>query len=59
MMDGCIYSIPNVETVIVTRILTDKFFCHFGLPEQLHSDQGKQFESQLLKEICTILKNNK
>ncbi|KAL5457094.1 hypothetical protein EMCRGX_G034333 [Ephydatia muelleri] len=24
--------------------------------EQLHSDQGRQFESQLLQEICALLK---
>ena len=39
--------------------LTDRFFCCFGIPEQLHSDQGKQFELQLLKEICTILRIDK
>ena len=27
----------------------------FSPPEQLHSDQGKQFESDLLKEICKLL----
>ena len=53
------YPIPNMEAITVARMLTDKFFCRFGLPEQLHSDQGKQFESQLLKEVCTILRVNK
>ena len=53
------YPIPNMEAITVARMLTDKFFCRFGLPEQLHSDQGKQFESQLLKEVCNILKSTK
>ena len=30
-----------MEAITVARMLTDKFFCRFGLPEQLHSDQGK------------------
>ena len=33
----------------------DELFCRFGVPEQLHSDQGRQFESSLLQEICQIL----
>ena len=34
-------------------------FCHFSLPEQLHTDMGAQFESKLIKEMCTLLHNNK
>jgi hypothetical protein len=30
------------------------FFARFGLPCQLHSDQGRNFESQLMKELCLI-----
>ena len=29
--------------------------CRFSPPEQLHSDQGRQFESELLNKICTLL----
>ena len=53
------YAIPNVEAKTVATKLTDEFFFRFGIPEQLHSDQGKQFESQLLKEVCTILRIDK
>lgn len=49
------YPIPNQEASTVAQKLVDEFFCRFSTPEQLHSDQGKQFESELLKEICTIL----
>ena len=27
----------------------------FSTPEQLHSDQGRQFESQLLREVCKLM----
>ncbi len=30
-------------------------FCRFGIPEQLHSDQGRQFESNLVREVSSIL----
>ena len=29
-------------------------FCYFGLPEQIHSDLGKQFQSQLMMELCAL-----
>ena len=49
------YAIPNQEAVTVARKLVDQMFCRFSPPEQLHSDQGKQFESKLLKEVCNLL----
>lgn len=39
------YAIPNQEAITVARKLVDQMFCRFSPPEQLHSDQGKQFES--------------
>ena len=36
------------------RILWDNFICHYGFPERFISDQGKNFESDLIKELCKI-----
>ena len=36
------------------RILWDNFICHYGFPENLISDQGSTFESDLIKELCKI-----
>ena len=41
------YPIPNQEAVTVTKVTTNEFF-RFLPPEHLHSDQGKQFKSQLI-----------
>ena len=49
------YGIPNQEAMTVARKLVDEMFCRFSPPEQLHSDQDRQFESALVKEICNIL----
>ena len=32
--------------------LPDEMFCRYSPPEQLHSDQGRQFESDFIKHIC-------
>ena len=47
--------IPNQETSTVAEKLVDEVFLRFSAPEQLHSDQGRQFESQLVSEVCKPL----
>ena len=42
--------VPNQETSTVAEKLVDEVFLWFSPPEQLHSDQGRQFESNLVKE---------
>jgi len=37
----------------------DGFFAHFGLPRQLHSDLGKNFESKLFHEQCMLVGTTK
>ena len=49
------HAMPNMEAITVARILVNEFICRFGIPEQLHTDQGRNFESTLIKEICKIL----
>ncbi|KAL5516845.1 hypothetical protein EMCRGX_G002271 [Ephydatia muelleri] len=49
------YPIQNQEAVTVAPKLVDEIFCRFSVPEQLHSDQGRQFESAVIKEICNLL----
>ena len=36
------------------HFVTD-FVCRLGIPEQLHSDQGRQFESALFQAMCQLL----
>ena len=37
------YGIRNQEAATVAKKLVDEVFCRFSPPEQLHSDQGRQF----------------
>lgn len=49
------YAMPNQEAVTVAQKLVDQMFCRFSPPDQLHSDQGRQFESKVMQEVCKIL----
>ena len=40
-----VYALPNQDATTVAQKLVDELFCRFSPPEQLHSDQGRQFES--------------
>ena len=53
------YAIHDQEAATVAQKLVDDVFCWLGIPEQLHSDQGKQFESKLIQELCKTLKISK
>jgi hypothetical protein len=50
-----VYAIPNQEASTIAETLVTNFFCRFGIPWELHSDQGHNFESHLLQEVLQRL----
>ena len=38
----------------VARALRDNWFACYGVPDRIHSDQGKNFESHVIKELCKL-----
>lgn len=38
----------------VARVLRDEWFTRYGVPAQIHSDRGRNFESHLVQEICDL-----
>ena len=48
------YPLPDAEAHTCMTALYNNFFSRFGLPRQIHSDQGKNFESKLFTELCHI-----
>lgn len=49
------YAIPDHTALTVADKIVTEFICRFGTPKQLHSDQGREFESHLFKHICQLL----
>ncbi|CAC5365137.1 unnamed protein product [Mytilus coruscus] len=49
------YAIPNHQALTVADKLVTEFICRFGCPFQIHTDQGREFESDLFATICDKL----
>lgn len=46
------YPTKDQKANTVARVLWRNFFCRFGFPAKLHADQGRNFESAVVKELC-------
>ena len=53
------YALPNQEATTVAGIRVEQFFCRFGCATQIHSDQGRNFESEIFQEVCRLLEMDK
>ncbi|KAK3505931.1 hypothetical protein QTP70_003643, partial [Hemibagrus guttatus] len=40
---------------IVAKILMEGYFVHYGLPARIHTDQGRDFESRLIRELLHLM----
>ena len=49
------YPLPNHKVAMVAEVLVNEYLSRFGVPEELHSDQGREFESAVFKEYCQLL----
>jgi hypothetical protein len=49
----------NQEAVTIAEALVENVFSRYGMPHELHSDQGRNFESQVMSSVCELLDINK
>ncbi|GFW27970.1 retrovirus-related Pol polyprotein from transposon 412 [Trichonephila clavipes] len=49
------YPIPNQEASTVAEVLVQHWISQLGVALQLHSDQGRNFDSTVCKRLCEIL----
>lgn len=45
---------PNQKARTVAKCLWENFIVHYGFPKKLQSDQGTDFESKTIKELCLL-----
>ena len=53
------FALPNQQATTVAEVLVNQFFCRFGVPMELHSGQGRNFESAACQETCKLLQITK
>ena len=42
------------KATTVAQVLVKEWFVRFGVPHRLHSDQGRNFESKIVQELCKL-----
>ena len=53
------YAIRSHEAPTIAKVLCNQYFSTFGLPKSILTDNGKDFESNLMKELCKALEIDK
>ena len=48
------FPLPDAKAETVAQTLESRIFSSFGVPEVLHTDQGAQFEGELMHELCAL-----
>ena len=46
--------LPNKTALAVADALCPLIFCRFGMPAVIHSNKGREFENNLMQELCLL-----
>lgn len=49
------YPLPSKDTVTVAQSFTNNFLLRYGIPKEILTDQGTEFMSSVMSEICSLL----
>jgi len=56
---GGAFPIPNHTAATVAKVLVTHVFSRFGAPEQILSDQGSEFQSELFRDLMALVEIDK
>ena len=51
--------LPNKTALAVADAFFQHIVCRFGMPSVIHSDQGREFENNLMQELCLLCGSHK
>lgn len=51
--------LPNQEAKMVAKAMVEEWICQWGAPRFVHSDQGRNFESELFSQLMEMLEIKK
>jgi transposase InsO family protein len=54
-----IFAVPDQTAETCARIIINEVIARFGCPHSIHSDQGRNYESQLFSDLCRLLEVRK
>ena len=49
------FAVSDQSAETIAKLFTEEIMCRHGIPEELLSDQGANFLSNLIQELCKIL----
>lgn len=53
------FPLQDHKAKTIATVLVDEIICRHGVPRSIHTDQGRDFESNLLKHVCELLEMEK
>ncbi|XP_026022288.1 uncharacterized protein LOC113021785 [Astatotilapia calliptera] len=48
------FPIPDERAATVAEVVASEWVCRYGIPQALHSDQGRNFESDVFQGVCSL-----
>ena len=54
-----VFPVPNQTAETCANVILNEVICRYGCPLSIHSDQGRNFESDIFQELCQLLEIRK